>query len=104
MLSNEKNILSSIKQDVKSVDPTAEIILFGSRARGDHRNDSDWDILILTDEAIDKRYKSDVREILYHLQLELEISISSLFRNKKKWQEPTAMPVDNEIKREGVRV
>ncbi|MBC7890457.1 MAG: nucleotidyltransferase domain-containing protein, partial [Ferruginibacter sp.] len=30
------------------VDGTASVILFGSRARGDAANDSDWDFLILT--------------------------------------------------------
>ncbi len=31
------------------------IILFGSRARGDYREDSDWDILIVTKEKLDTR-------------------------------------------------
>ena len=31
------------------------IILFGSRARGDYREDSDWDILIVTGEEYSKK-------------------------------------------------
>ena len=31
------------------------IILFGSRARGDYREDSDWDILVVVKEEIDWR-------------------------------------------------
>jgi len=34
-----------------------KIILFGSRARGDYREDSDWDILIVTKEKLDKKTK-----------------------------------------------
>jgi len=30
---------------IKKVDPDAEVILFGSRAKGEEREDSDWDIL-----------------------------------------------------------
>ncbi|BFI73726.1 nucleotidyltransferase [Nanoarchaeota archaeon] len=29
-----------------------KIILFGSRARGDYREDSDWDILLVTEEKV----------------------------------------------------
>lgn len=31
------------------VDPEAEVVLFGSRARGDFHDESDWDDLILVD-------------------------------------------------------
>ena len=34
-----------------------KIILFGSRARGDYREDSDWDILIVTKQALDRKTK-----------------------------------------------
>ncbi len=30
-----------------------EVILFGSRARGDFRKDSDWDILLITERELE---------------------------------------------------
>ena len=45
-----------------------KIILFGSRARGDCREDSDWDILIVTDEKLDwKREKSFLGDVYREL-------------------------------------
>jgi predicted nucleotidyltransferase len=42
-------ILDNISKAIRRKDPYAEVFLFGSRARGDNRPDSDWDILILID-------------------------------------------------------
>jgi predicted nucleotidyltransferase len=41
--------LNQIKNIIKQTDPTATAILYGSRATGKAREDSDWDILILLD-------------------------------------------------------
>jgi predicted nucleotidyltransferase len=46
---NEKEIIQNIKKSVKKTDPTAEVYLFGSRAKGNPHEQSDWDILILVD-------------------------------------------------------
>ena len=45
-------ILNIAKQHNIKID---KIILFGSRARGDYKEDSDWDILIVTEEKLDKK-------------------------------------------------
>lgn len=46
---DEKTILQ-IRNTAKSAIPSgSKAILFGSRARGDAHQDSDWDILILLD-------------------------------------------------------
>ena len=38
---NQQELLDRLKQTVHEVEPSAEIILFGSRARGDAASDSD---------------------------------------------------------------
>jgi len=38
-------IIALIRDTIRATEPTAQIILYGSRARGDAREDSDWDVL-----------------------------------------------------------
>jgi len=55
------------------------IILFGSRARGDYRENSDWDILIVTKEKLDwkirKKFLSEVRRTLVSKEMLVEIVV-----------------------------
>lgn len=44
-------LLQEIVRRTLSVFPRAEIVLFGSRARGDHRPDSDYDLAIVAPEV-----------------------------------------------------
>ncbi|WP_461150872.1 nucleotidyltransferase domain-containing protein [Spirosoma pulveris] len=39
----DEQFLQAVKKQVCEIDPQAEVWLFGSRARGDARPDSDWD-------------------------------------------------------------
>ncbi|MCX8092735.1 MAG: nucleotidyltransferase domain-containing protein [Candidatus Goldbacteria bacterium] len=48
------NILKSMKMSVK------DIILFGSRARGDNKYNSDWDILIIIKQKISFNKKREI--------------------------------------------
>jgi predicted nucleotidyltransferase len=94
--------LQKIKQAVIEADPSAEVILFGSQARGDAHEESDWDVLIVTDQTVTRDYKSNIRKRFYELQVELGISIGSLFVDKQIWKEPTAMPVFLELRKDGI--
>ncbi len=53
-----------------------KIILFGSRARGDYREDSDWDILIVTK----KKLREDLFWKLYR-DIKVELSIKMKIPN-----------------------
>ncbi|NJE10423.1 nucleotidyltransferase domain-containing protein [Thermococcus sp. MAR1] len=55
-----------------------EVILFGSRARGDFREDSDWDILVVIKEPLDrKKYRELWRGIYESLDVPADILIVS---------------------------
>ena len=59
-----KGALTRIKQTAISTIPKGgRAILYGSRARGDARKDSDWDILILLDK--DTLDQSDYDNVSY---------------------------------------
>ena len=56
-----KDVLEHIEDTVRDIMPLdARILLFGSRARGDARPDSDWDILIILNK--NKRTVQDIND------------------------------------------
>ena len=48
----EAEQIAVLKQKIKEVEPSAEIILYGSRARNTAKKHSDWDFLVLSDQNI----------------------------------------------------
>ncbi|MCD4833134.1 MAG: nucleotidyltransferase domain-containing protein [Bacteroidales bacterium] len=93
-----------IKNLVKSTEPDATIILYGSYARGDNRKDSDLDLLILLDK--DKVTREDEKKVkypLYDIEFETGQIISPLVISKKDWETRHKItPFYDNILREGV--
>ncbi len=86
MKAKTEYISKLIRNSISSVDPKAEVILYGSRARGDERTDSDWDILILTDYSINLQNEREFRDKLYDLELEIGEPFSVFAYSKNDWQ------------------
>jgi uncharacterized protein len=103
MKSRTKNITQLIRQKINDLDPNAEVILFGSRARGDERNDSDWDILILTDYPADLQLERNFRQNLYDLELEIGEPFSVFVYSKFDWNSKQRItPFYQNITHEGI--
>ncbi len=79
------HIGSLIKLNISEVDPNAEVILYGSRARGDAKKDSDWDILVLTNYPVSNQIEKAFRDHLYDLELETGETLSLFVYSKKDW-------------------
>ena len=80
-----------------------EIILFGSRARGDFNEDSDWDILVVVSEDIDRE---TYRELWYRVYRRLNVPIDLIIVPKGKLEELKDSPgfIYYYALREGVRI
>ena len=87
------------------IDPKAEIILYGSRARGDERADSDWDILVLTDYPVDLKKERTFRNNLYDLELQTGEPFSIFVYSKNDWiSRQKITPFYNNVIQEGIRL
>ncbi len=99
-------ILNRIGHSVHLKDPQAEVFLFGSRARGNNKPDSDWDILILVDNnQITNEIEDKFRSELYNIELECEQIISTFIYPKEYWNATLSYsPLYKSITTEGIRL
>ena len=77
-LSNkEKNILYNFKKEIEKKFPgeIIEVLIFGSKARGDATRDSDIDILVIT-KSINRKIIKEIRFTGYELEIENGITLS----------------------------
>ena len=78
-------LIDSIKKSIFEIEPEAEIILYGSRARGDSTSESDWDFLILLEGAVDDNRTDKIRRRLYEIEWETGEILTSIIRNRRQW-------------------
>lgn len=82
----ELPVIEMIKQKIANIDPQADVFLYGSRARGDFNEESDWDILILTQREVKKLKEQAVyRAALLEVMDTTQQVISCVIRNKDDW-------------------
>ncbi|MBC7963000.1 MAG: nucleotidyltransferase domain-containing protein [Steroidobacteraceae bacterium] len=100
----EKDLLIRCKRAIRSIDPTADVILFGSRARGDADDDSDYDLLILTDGDSGLKREEPILRALFPIELETGAVLTFLLYNKLTWDSDLyrAMPFHRNVDTEGI--
>ena len=99
-------ILENIKKAIHRQDPKAQAFLFGSRARGDNKPDSDWDILILiNNQAVTSEIEDRFRDVLYNIELESGQIISTFIYPKSFWNNTLKYsPLYKAVKKEGIKL
>jgi len=103
---NNDAVLDSISTAIHGQDPTAQAFLFGSRARGNNKTDSDWDILILiNDLSVTNDIEDKFREELYNIELESGQIISTFIYPLSFWQNKLKYsPLFKSVNKEGIRL
>jgi predicted nucleotidyltransferase len=98
-----KELLERVKQTVLSIEPSAEVILYGSRARGHARRDSDWDFLVLVDGPVDREMIRAIRHALYDVEWQTGHVLSCIVHSRREWHSRplTITPFHENVAREG---
>ena len=106
MNKKEKHIIHLIKSKIQNKNPKAEVILFGSHARGEAHEDSDWDILILLNNLkVDRNTEMEYRDELFDVEMEVGEAISTFIYSKEKWETlHNITPLYKNIKKEGIQL
>ncbi|MBP6812823.1 MAG: nucleotidyltransferase domain-containing protein [Saprospiraceae bacterium] len=101
---HDNTISQAVKSAVREFDPAASVVLFGSRARGDARADSDYDFLVLLKKPFDFRLKSQILDRLYEVELANNCVLGVMVENADYWQMLENTPIFSEIQKDGVAV
>jgi predicted nucleotidyltransferase len=101
-----EGIINRVEKAIRSLVPDAEIILYGSHARGDAGPLSDWDFLILVRQPVDPKLTIEIRNKLYDVELETDTVLSCIVRTRKEWDSPrySVLPFKRVVEREGILV
>lgn len=107
MPNTTKKIIGQLVNEIKGLlgHRVKKIILYGSYARGDYDKNSDIDIMVLTDLTNDEivKYRTQIWEHIYDIELENNIILSPLIKNIDEfnyWID--ALPFYQNIQKEGV--
>ena len=106
MSANIRKVLKKLKKELLRIygESVESIILYGSRARGDARDDSDIDILVVLNK--DFNYSEMLRlssQLVSSLSLENDVVISRAFVTKVQYDK-LQIPFLMNVRREGVPV
>jgi predicted nucleotidyltransferase len=89
--------------------PVKAALLFGSRARGDHRPDSDVDVALILPGSRTAYFstKMDLSDIAFDVMLQTGVLVQAWPFWESEWDDPATHPnpriVEN-LKREGIRI
>ena len=100
---NEQQALKVLRERIFGKYPIVDFRLFGSKARGEGRPDSDLDVMIelpVNDPAI----VADIDDMIYRINLDYNVFISAVIFGKDEIEEGpmSEAPIYKIIQREGV--
>lgn len=101
-----KKMADLIKKNVKEVDDTAEVWMYGSRVRGDAHTESDWDVLVLSKkERLTFKEEEMFMDHICELMVETGQAIQLFAYGSKDWHTRHSItPFYKSVQTEAVRL
>ncbi|MFH1963718.1 MAG: nucleotidyltransferase domain-containing protein [bacterium] len=105
MSKDDLEIAKKLRGELKKQFNKIDVMVYGSRARGDSEPDSDLDVCVIVDN-FNKTTRDKVFTIAWELSLEEGVVITPLIFGQKEWQNSPIIesPIYKNIQREGIKV
>ena len=106
LMKNESEAIDAAIRMLKSEFSVSKVILFGSKARGDHDEHSDIDLLVIASKLLHWKEEKAIVGALFDIGMEYNVIFSPLFTSVDEWENGifTEFPVYQEISRDGAVV
>ena len=106
LMKNESEAIEAAIRMLKSEFSVSKVILFGSKARGDHDEHSDIDLLVVASKLLHWKEEKAIVGALFDIGMEYDVIFSPLFTSVDEWENGifTEFPVYQEISRDGAVV
>ncbi len=106
LMKNESEAIEAAIRMLKSEFSVSKVILFGSKARGDHDEHSDIDLLVVASKLLHWKEEKAIVGALFDIGMEYNVIFSPLFTSVDEWENGifTEFPVYQEISRDGAVV
>lgn len=100
------SIIEGIKAiAAKSMPAGSKVLLYGSRARGDFHEGSDWDVLLLINKPCVEQ--SDYRTVVYPITSfgwDMNEMIIPIIKTRKEWEEDTCTIFHKNVEHDAITI
>jgi predicted nucleotidyltransferase len=77
---NESQLLKEFVEKVFPLNPSIKrLYLYGSKARGDFIEESDLDLLIVTDKPLSRKERYEINDLLFELEVQYDVTVSTVY-------------------------
>lgn len=98
-------VLDLIRTTVRATEPDAQIILYGSRARGDNREDSDWDVIVILNKPPMPHYqRSEIACDLWDKGFDIGEEINAFVYTIDQWNSAPPSLFKYNIREDGIQL
>jgi len=98
----DKALLREVKELIRTAVPTADVLLYGSVATGTQGQESDYDILVLTDEPLSRNEERRIERQVLDMELAHDVVLSTIYHSKTEWNRRADLPFHSEVEKHGV--
>ena len=103
---DHKQALQEAKHQLKKIFAVEKLVIFGSVARGENDENSDLDLLVVTNKIMTHRERNAMSDIIFEINYRYSTNISIVIVDSFSWNRGiySLLPINFEILRDGVVV